>query len=731
MKGINNLKRCAMQLRKNPHELSVMEAVDNLSHMAELDRSSVIDKTKKKALTEQQISEGMHALSWYDPEYYAYHRERVKETFKPVFYYLKNLYEKDKGHLKEEQTQRGIQALMLLVTEAAQKIDQHTQVFKGDKEAESVTELKEYKELQHFYLTKVVQRFQTLMEAEEKWQEEWGKGAEDEILSEVEGVRRDQHYELFLVRKEDGTPYFNRALLKHMQLIGQFDQLLIDPQVEDPFLRLQSVLDRDAHMAAKEILHVAAPYVDEYYKDALKFKKVEFVAAINKAVMSLMLAGNSRNLLQNSIGKHALDYFADFHYYLRSALSSPQYQKFISSPPDLSDRFIHSVTNLSHVLCTSFFLKAGSRKEMVSLIHSFIEKGSQNSVTLSQTSSPMALWNQLRDADESIRQMLKQFPSGPLMKTIALFNQEDVLRGFDPMSQQNSPSHLYTLSSDQIHVSCIRLPCPTSQQFLGKAEVVDEFTGFLRAIGSKAKNQRHLLINLQERTSLHEHARCVAIEKIQTKSEFLNTLMVVTFPKNADFYLQSGAYLHVDSAKDFMNQLKEQLSSGEACGFYLPPDIDQKELLSFTSEAIKTIHSTFFASKEHLIHKNRLDFIEIYFMLFALKIIEMFKPDTLSFTCKDAVDTGAAASAEMFAFLRMMNDPSTWSKEEKDFLLWMLYAPALAVRERAVDLQRLSRMVSALSVIGAEIEAHPKETLAACAKLYDVSFFKGLKVKES
>jgi hypothetical protein len=108
----------------------------------------------------------------------------------------------------------------------------------------------------------------------------------------------------------------------------------------------------------------------------------------------------------------------------------------------------------------------------------------------------------------------------------------------------------------------------------------------------------------------------------------------------------------------------------------------------------------------------------------------MFKPDILSFTCKDAVDTGAAASAEMFAFLRMMNDPSKWSKEEKDFLLWMLYSPALAIRERAIDGNRLHRMASALAVVNAELEAHYERTVASCGKLYQSAFFKGLKVKE-
>jgi hypothetical protein len=723
-----------MQFRKGHPELTVMEAVDNLSHMAELDVSAYEEDTGKQTLTEEQASEHMHALSWHDPEYYAFNRERIKETFHTVLKYMKDVYEKDKGHLREEQTQRGIQAIMILATEAAQKIDNYTQIFKGEKEADSVTELKEFKELQHFYLTKVVQRFQTIIEAEEKWLEDWGTGElaaiKEEGLRDLETVRRDKEYELFLIRKEDGRPYFSRALLRHMQLMGAFDALVIDTSMEDPFLRIQMILDRDAHTAAREILHLAAPYVDEYAKEAMKFKKVGFVAAISKALMALMLASNSRNLMQNTVGKYALNYYADFHYYLRTALNSPEYIKFIAHPPDLSEGFLHSVMNLSHVLCTSFFLKVGSRKDMVAFIHMLIAKGARGSVIQSQTASPVSLWNNLRDQDDSIRHLLKQYPNGPLLKTIRLFGEEKQMRGFDPIGQQNQPAQLYTITGQEMHISCIRLPCPTSQQLISKTSIVEEFEGFLRSLGSQKRNQRHLLINLQDRTSWHEHARCIAVEGVQKKTEFSGTLMVATLPKNSDFYMQSGSYIEWDDSVEFMKLLKEQVVSGEQCGFYFPPEIDQAKLLRFVDEAIATIHTVFFAGKERLIHKNRLDFIEIFYLLFVLKLIEDFKPDTLSFTCKDAVDTGAAASAEMFAFLRMMNDASHWPKEERDFLLWMLYAPALAVRERAIDIQRLNRMTSALTVVNAEIEAHFRETVNACTKLYKTPFFKGLKVKE-
>ncbi len=720
-----------MHFRKGHHELSVMEAVDNLSHMAELDLTAPVEKVESKGLTEEQLKERLSALSWHDPEYYAYNKERIKETFEALLKYLKEIYEKDKGHMREEQMQRGIQAMMLLAGEAAQKVDHCTGIFKGEK----VTELKAFKELQHFYLTKVVQRFHILPEVEEKWNEEWGAGQVSEMkeapLRDLDAVRRDREYELFLVRQTDGTAFFNRPLLHHMQLVGQFDKLLADPTMEDPFLRIEMIADREAMSHAKEILNAAGPHIDEFYKQALKFKRVDFVASIQKALMALMMAADSRRLIQNVVGKHCLNYFQDFQIYLRKALNSAEYQKLASHPEEYSEGFLQSVYSLCHVLCALQFLKIGSRQEMVLFIHGLIGRGRKGSVTQGQTSSPLALWNNLRDKDDSLRFYLRQSPNGPLMKTIQLFKEAEQLSGFDPLSLQNQPMQLYKVSGEGLHLSCLRIPSPTVQEHIHKAEVAQEFYGFLRSLTAKKMDQRHLLINLQDRTSWQEHARCFVLEEIQNAPEFRHVLVEATLPKNTEFYFQSGMYIEWDDAPEFLKQLKDQVISKEECGFYFPKELHSKEFAAFVDTAIKTVHSVFFGSKERLLHKNRLDFIEIFYLLLALKLIDLCKPDTLSFTCKDGVDTSTAAAAGLYALLRMANGPAEWTKQEKDFLLWMLYAPSLSVRERPIDSMRFDRMASALAVIAAELEARHRKTVEGCAHLFKLPFFEGFKVQEA
>lgn len=730
-----------MQQRKKVEELSVMNAVDNLTHMAEIDLMAAAPEKTAEApaqLTDEQIGERLHALSWHDPEYFLYNRERVKETFNVILHYLKQIYEKEKGQLRDLHTQRGIQALMLLAAEAAQKMDKYTQKVTGAKKEESIEHLKEYQELQQFYQSKILHKFQNYIEIKEGWQDEWGSVAEGETLDaqrrglrDLDSVRQDKEYELFMVRKEDGKPFFNRDLLRHLRLVGEFDAVFTETSGDDPFQRIKMIQDRDLHSTAKEILHLVAPYVDDYYREALRYKDVEFVISINSAIMALMLAGNPRNLMQNTTGKSCMSYFTDFQYYLRKALSSQEYQKYIAHPPETSSPFFHILLKLSQGLSTSFFMRVGSRKEMMNFIRSLIEEGARGSSTQSSTRSPVSQWNNLSDEDAQIRHILKKYPNGPLMKAIGVFRTEGQLIGYDPLAQENFPSQLYTLANDQIHISCLRIPCPVRQEYVSKADLAEEFCGFLHTIGLEKKGHRHLLINLQDRTSWQEHARCLALEELQKKGEYSKSLVVVTLPKNGDFYAQSGEYINLNNANEFISGFKEQVLGGEQSGYFLSGVMSSREIQEFADQAMQMVHHCFFGDKETLVRKNRLDFIEIFHLFFTLRIIDACQPDTISFTCKDAIDTGAAASAEFYAFLKMMNSTKPWEKGEKDFLMWMIYSSALILRDRAIDSERCSRTLSALTVISGELEAEHQEIIRACSKLYTLGFFKDLNVQEA
>ena len=344
-------------------------------------------------------------------------------------------------------------------------------------------------------------------------------------------------------------------------------------------------------------------------------KERPFVAYLNKALMALMLAANARNLIPNTEAKSCLAYFNDFHHYLREALTSELYQQFITSPPDLDEQFYHTLLNLSHGLCCSLFMRIGSRKEMVNIIHRLVE-GKSGEKSKKAGKNPQSIWGQLLSEDAHLRYLLERYPNGPLMKAFDAFRQREEGRGFDPLSQENYPSLLYTLVSNRLHLSFLRMPCPTFQEKIDKAETVEEFRGLLRYFKREMPEKRHLLFNLQDRTSWSEHARCRALEELQTEEEFQNTLFVVTFPKDTAFYRQDEEYTNLSDAAEFKKILQEQVESGASCGFFFPRNFTTAELGAYSNQAIDLIHTLFFEGEKELSKEKRLDFIELFSSLF-------------------------------------------------------------------------------------------------------------------
>lgn len=703
-----------MSDRKLHPELTVMEAVDHLSSLAELDLKSP-----------KVVEEG--GINWLDPKDSEEKRETIKQTFRVINNYLHHLYEKDKGSLKDVETQRGVQSIMVLVGEAAQKLDKYTSFFKGTNTKNSVTYVKEYQDLQQYYLTKIIHRFQKTLENEEAWQAEWGTLEEENLdvqkrgLKDLETVRRDKEYELFYIRRDDGRPFFNRNLLRHIKLVGDFDETLSDPTGEDPLLRIKVIQDKEMHESAREILTQAAPYVDEFYKEGMRHKDMELTAQVNMTLMALMLSANSRNMLQNTSGKSSLSYFRDFQIYLRRALSTSEYKKLLATPVDQLDKFSHCLLNLTYSLCILFFTRPADRKEAVTLIRRLIEKGRKQAKETPEKG--VQFWSVLLDEDEQIRYILKHYPNGPLLKTLDAFREGEEHEGFDPLMQENLPSEIFHFAYDKVDVSCIRLPCPTKQEVINKADVIEEFTSFARSATTKVGAKKHLLINLQDRTSWQEHARSIVLEEMHLKAEYAENLIVVTLPKSTDFYLQADTYHELDLASEFIAQVSDQVASAEECGFYFPPSFKNKEFTKFVGDALQLVHTHFFGGKKELDRKERLDFIELFYQLLILKCIDFFEPDSMSLTCKDAIDTGAASSAAFYAFLKTLSDKPEWTEEDKDKLLWVLYAPALLIRERAIDPQRLHRTVSLLATLQARAEADRKPIINAVNGLYSRPVF--------
>jgi len=236
------------------------------------------------------------------------------------------------------------------------------------------------------------------------------------------------------------------------------------------------------------------------------------------------------------------------------------------------------------------------------------------------------------------------------------------------------------------------------------------------------------MCNLQDRTSWEESARCKVLEELQRRAEFSDSFFVITIPKYTDFYHQSAEYLEISKSADFIAAFQNQIADYKECGFFFPKRLSASDIQKFFGAAIDVVHKRVFGKKKVLTRKNRLDFIEIVFQLFNIYLIDTLKPDYISFTCKDSVDTGAATAAGLFGFIKTINEGPEWSGEEQDFFHWMVFSAALTIRERSIDNSRLSRMVSMLSSIFAELETEGEKLRKDFAKLFPKGIFAGVKV---
>lgn len=717
--------------------LDLQEAMANLATIAEInmEHPPLLGLVKGKTLATDEEEFPMGTIQWLSGEGAEPILDVLDKTYRTIHQHLLSIYENPETDWESQKMKTGIAATMSLVGESAEKMNRYLSFRLGKPIDSKIADREEFKALQQFYLYRFLGKFPGGIEGEQAWSEEWVENEEapssiSSGLKDFETVRRDKEYELFYIRNEEGTPYFNAELLRNIKLTVDLESAA-DTFEEDPLLKVRAMQDRDLQASANQILGDCYAAIEDYFKIAKKLQDNDLAQMLNLTVMALFLGANPRNLLQNTVGKSCLQYYLDFLAFLRKAMRTNEYQKWIAYPPDSSDKIAATLLRLTHSLCYSMFRRVGGiRQEAIGLIHRSMRKGEE----IFQAEKKHLLkgeniWNQFLLDDERLRALLLKFPNGPLFKILDLIREEeeeDKIVPFDPIGQENLPSTIYQVESGNKRIDVIRCPSPVRQSFINKLEIVDEFRGFLRALGSTSTKKKHLMVNLNDRTSWREYVRSSGLENLQKNAEFSQQFFVLTLPKDTDFYHQNNEYINLNRVDDFIAAILAQIEGGEECGFYFPSSWKRQEIIQFTKEVLPAIHAHFFNKKETLTRRNREDFIEIFYQLLILKAIEYFKPDSISFTCKDAIDIGAAQGATFYGFIKLLADGLS-EKEERDFLLWLFYMPALFIRERAIDPERLNRALSALERCDTEIASNQEKIAKAFEEFYSPKMFKGLK----
>lgn len=693
--------------------LTIAEAVETLSNIAEMDIDRELlpdaDEFSPKIPFKSTAVRSMQWLQEHDPDATI---GLVKETFRVILTYLHNYYKKKYRFTANQQATEGVKAIMVLVGEAAKKLDRYAVFVQNH--MKSVTELKEYKHLQEFYLSRIARKIdegvlsrwilalaQRAISLQQRVPEKT-MGARilhsQHVFVDLESVKKDTEYELFFIRKEDGSRFFSPRLIRNIKLVCDFGERLQEFKRDDPLESIRLWRDRSLRAAAANILSHVSLYVDRFFHEAVKSKEWELGTCLRKALMALMLCSNQHNVMHDLSIKSSSAYFLDFQNFLREALHSREYQKLSAYPEERVNPIAKCLFALTHALCEALILHTQCFEELRTSVISLVQEANQEKSS-EHTKTWVAnqeLWSHLAADYAALSALMKRHQSGPLVKVIDNL-EEGIHQSFDPLIQENIPSELFSLKVDNKRVSVIHMPSPTHQEYIQKVNVAEEFKGFLYSLASNSAKSKFLVINLQDRSSWREHARSSALEGLQKHSDFSKQLTVVTLAKDTEFYQQLAPYYQDNHANVFMQQLRDQVLD-ENCGFFFPKVIKAIFTKEYIEGVINGVHAIFFGGKNVLQRERRLEFIEIFYLFLELKLIEAVNPDAMSFMCKDGVDVGSTSSALMFVFLKFMNEEHL-SKKDMEQLNVILYSPSILVRERLLVPERFHRMQSAIKQI--------------------------------
>lgn len=692
------------------HSLSIVEAVETLSSIADLEFDCDIGIAQKRKVILGNEKVAYNTVHWLHEEDALATVNLVRETFRVVLHYLKHFYKEEYGRVNDQKMLDGIKTIMVLVDEAAKKLEKYTKIFHH---TQSVADLKEYRQLQEFYRAKIARK------TDEGVINKWllgltlGKGKEgrkmlfaaipqkidkltntQHVFVDLETVKKDSEYELFFIRKENGSRFFSPRLLRNIKLVCDFESYFGERKGLDPLEQVKIWYDRTLHLCACEIIKNLGSQLDHYFREVSKNSEYELVRIMNKALLALILSSHSRNLASYQPIKNCAEYFEDFQGFLREALQSDLYQKWMTYPPKSGNQLAFDIIGLIHTLCRSIYTQSKGMQEMKPIIQGLIQEAMLG--MSHEKNKGDNIINRIAAEYGILSKLVKHHANGPLLKVMDLL-ENGSYHVFDPILQHNIPNQLYDLFVQDKRYAFLRMPGPIYQEFINKAVINDEFRAFLRSYAQSAVPSKHLLINLQDRTSWREFVRCSVLEELQKQPELENAINVVTLAMDTDFYHQLAPYHQINHAHLFKEQFKELLLD-ENAGYFFPAKIHREELSQFIDGAFEAIHHLFFSSKNVLVREKRLAFIELFYVVLQLKLIEWLQPDSVSLTCKDGIDVGVASSASIFAFLKLINN-QVWSDADWQHFNYMLYAPALLIRERILLPDRFNRMLSALRVI--------------------------------
>lgn len=692
------MKKSLKTIQKQLLELSIQDAIENLSAISQMDVNAPIPIgiIGKNHFVIQNEEVTYPEVEWLLPETAIEVLPKLKDTYLTIHSYLEELVEKDQIDWGSPKTQKGVQAIMVLLGQSIEKLGEFATFLNREEELVPLVKSDEYRKLQDYYLETFSKKFPKLLEGDEAWDVEWANNPSafdidlsHSALSNFEAVKEDEDYELFLLYNDANQRFLTPELIRNIELVCDFDEMV----AKSSTYAIEKLAKREVAMRARQIYRNTKPLIAAFYQRKFSVNRQNMPFHLHKMIVALLMAANPAMI--SSEKKSSSQYFEDFQKFIRDTYHLPIFTQMLHFTKDFPAHDRECLLELYFGFCFSFFtVPGGVKEETLGFIHRLITQGNEKEIEKRDESrAALSFCDQLSLDENYLREGLKSYPNKPLFLHLKA-SKETRLPGFDPLKQNNFPAKLAEIDTLNKKIDLLRIPSPTRQKKVSEAEINEEFLGFLDQL--QLYDQKHLMINLQDPTSWEEAGRFRAIEKL---SQDRSTFEMITLNVQSDFYHQSGRFAKIDDAKVFTEAFIEQISNPEEWGYSFPiAHLSMKEFSYFTKDLIEKIHLELFANNEKLNVKERKDFILICYHFIVLKILEILKPDSMSFTCKDALDLGASFNVAFWGFSHLI-EKGHLESGLRDYCLWLFHSQALLVRQRAANIERVDRVLSMLDFL--------------------------------
>jgi len=687
-------------------DLSISSAIETLSTIADLEMTSTVQDPLMEGPSPDEPPVVAKTVRWLHKKNAEHMRSIVTEKLHVVLNYFKHFYQSEHERFTRREAIDGIRSIMLLVEEAAENLDRYTTLFLGAVSG-SIKQTDEFIELCKFYKKNILPiaahrevsswigelPFEGILTQVEGATEGWPEHVPCAPLSvEIERLKQDRDYELLTLKNPDGSRLFTPKLLRNMRLACDVEQAVKQKEGTEVEHQLELMRDQQAATEVYYLLGNSYPAVDAFFRAPNKAKAFRLfldmyapaVAIMNAAVRTIHKSDHPKT-------KSVESYFFDFRTLLNNYYHSLDFQRLLAYPPKNENSWEYAVFRLAESFASHIVNGTPISYDLVGSTKTLIQQGFSHAVN--RVGDPDGTLSRDLDIDYDAIRWLVGSEGGKRLARLLEEIEQSRSDLFEPLLGQTLTTHAFDLSWRGEVIPVIRLPSPTHQEFIHKATPSEVFQIALRRKIRKACETSCLIVNLQDRTSWRDGARCEAIEHLEMSEDLAKNVHVFSLRRAGDFYEQENEYENL-GLNEFKVELIEHVTEAES-GALWPSD---GKIRKAVSKLVEDLCAVLHPDEESVDRQDRLDMIELVYTLCILRAIAESHPDLLYISCKDGFDLSIPVMTNIYYLLTRLNGFAP-SAEEVDWLRSLLFGLPLVHRERPLFLNRHHRLINFLAFV--------------------------------